>query len=283
MNGQDQINRASWSRPTSADWLARGQGFTHEGERHAYFAIVDEVRNEPILDLGVGPGRTIPYLRALTPRYVAIDYLPQMVELARRRYPGTDIREGDARDLSCFDDDSFALVAFSFMGIDAVDHEGRQRVLREVRRVLKPGGIFWFSTLNKEGPAPRERPWRPHLPSRHLGVGQYALELYRAVRNVPRELANYHRIRHLSIDGDGWSVAPLSAHEFGLVVHYTTLEHQLAELAAAGFERNPTVYGNADGHVIAAGESLREEDSFNILARKARSRGQPEGTRVNSP
>jgi SAM-dependent methyltransferase len=268
MNVQDRINRTAWSKTNSVDWLARGQGFSHEGERRAYFAIIDEVREEPILDLGVGPGRTIPFLRALTSRYVAIDYLPQMVEIARRSYPGTDIRVGDARDLSRFADGSFALVTFSFMGIDAVDHEGRQRVMREVHRVLKPGGIFWFSTLNKDGPATRERPWPPRWPSRRLGIGEYALELYRTFRKVPREVANYKRIKGMGIDGNGWSVGPLSAHAFGLLVHYTTLGHQLAELVEAGFVADPVVYGNVNGQIIGPVDSLRDEDSFNILARK---------------
>ena len=41
---------------------------------------------------------------------------------------------------------------FSNNGIDAVDHEGRERILAEARRVLEPGGTFYYSTLNKDGP-----------------------------------------------------------------------------------------------------------------------------------
>lgn len=283
MNLQDEVNRGVWSKTTSTDWLARGQGFTDEGERHAYCTIMDQMRNAPILDIGVGPGRTIPMLRALTDRYVAIDYLPEMVELARQRYPQTDIRVADARDLSGFDDASFALVTFSFMGIDAVDHEGRQRILREVARVLRPGGTFWFSTLNKDGPAPRVRPWRPSLPSPSAGRALYVVELYQAIKHMPRNIANYNRVKGMSTDSHGWSTGPFEAHQFGLVVHYTTLSHQIAELTEAGFEAEPIVYGNDHGQLIRATDALRGEHSFTILARRRLSTPTASGTSPQSP
>jgi ubiquinone/menaquinone biosynthesis C-methylase UbiE len=283
MNLQDEVNRGVWSKTTSTDWLARGQGFTDEGERHAYCTIMDQVRNAPILDIGVGPGRTIPMLRALTDRYVAIDYLPEMVELARQRYPQTDIRVGDARDLSSFDDASFSLVTFSFMGIDAVDHEGRQRILHEVARVLRPGGTFWFSTLNKDGPAPRDRPWRPNLPSPSAGRAMYVVELYQAIKGMPRDIANYNRLKGMSIDGHGWSTGPFAAHRFGLVAHYTTLPNQLAELIDAGFEAEPIVYGNGNGELIRPTDPLQAEHSFNILARKRLSTPTVPSTSQQSP
>jgi SAM-dependent methyltransferase len=272
-----------WSKTTSTDWLARGQGFTDEGERHAYFTIMDQVRNAPILDIGVGPGRTVPMLRALTDRYVAIDYLPEMVELARQRYPQTDIRVGDARDLSSFDDASFSLVTFSFMGIDSVDHEGRQRILREVARVLRPGGTFWFSTLNKDGPAPRDRPWRPSLPSPSAGRAMYVVQLLQAIKGMPRNIANYNRHKGMSIDSQGWSTGPFAPHRFGLVAHYTTLPNQLTELVEAGFEAEPIVYGNGNGQLIRPTDPTHTEHSFNILARKRLSTPTASSTSHQSP
>jgi ubiquinone/menaquinone biosynthesis C-methylase UbiE len=133
---QDAINRSTWTQRGAVNWLSSNQGYTDGGEFAAYWRIADEVRDQPILDLGVGGGRTVSLLRPLSRDYVALDYLPELVDSARRKFPFVDIRTGDARDLSQFPDERFSLVVFSYAGIDAVGPEDRRRVLAEVRRVL---------------------------------------------------------------------------------------------------------------------------------------------------
>src|SRR5205085_5048986 len=78
----------------------------------------------------------------------------------RRAHPGTDVQQGDARDLSRFQNDRFALVMFSYNGIDGLDHGDRRRALEEFHRVIRRDGWLVFSTLNKDGPAFNTRPWR---------------------------------------------------------------------------------------------------------------------------
>ncbi len=264
MKKQDATNQGSWAARGPLRHLASLQGFTDEGERAAYWRIADEVRNKPILDLGVGPGRTISFLRPLTESYAAIDYLPEMVEVAQRRYPFVDVQVGDARDLSRFAEGCFSLVVFSYSGIDAVDHEDRRRVLQEAHRVLKPNGIFWFSTLNIDGRSPHERPWAPIWPARHGSTLHYAADIFGMVKGIPRGLVNYTRHRNLRQQGDGWLVAPFSSHAYGLVVHYTSLDHQLAELEVVGFKPDPEVFGP---NGVRLG-SASDVDFFNIIARK---------------
>ena len=48
--------------------------------------------------------------------------------------------QADARNLSRFGDGKFALVLFSFNGIDGVGRADRYRILREFHRVVRPGG-----------------------------------------------------------------------------------------------------------------------------------------------
>ncbi len=264
---QDQVNWSTWTQTGAVAWLSSNQGYTDRGEFAAYWRIADQIRDQPILDLGVGGGRTIPLLRALSRDYVAIDYLPPLVESAKRRYPFVDIRKGDARDLSQFENQRFGLVAFSYAGIDAVGPEDRQRILAEVSRVLKPGGIFWFSTLNKEGTSPSDRPWRPRWRAEGGSPIHNALELLRHLKSMPRSLANYARLQKLRREGEGWLVAPFSPHAFGLLVHYTTLAHQIDELVRAGFDASPEVF-DPQGAPVQPDADLRGMDFFNILARK---------------
>jgi len=259
---QDVVNKKVWKNTRG---YTDAEGFTDDGEKAAYSAIAEQVRGQPILDLGVGGGRSIPLFTALTRDYVAIDYSPEMVAGAKRRFPQVDVRQGDARDLSAFGDGTLGLVAFSFNGIDCVDRDGRRRVMEEARRVLRPGGIFWFSTLNKDGPGRRMRPWIPEL---ELKPSWAWLGVPRALLRTPRRVYNYFSNRELWRDGGDWCLAPLSAHDYRLVVHFTTLQATLNELRAAGFNAEPDVFECSFGRRVTLADELSGVFWFHVLARR---------------
>jgi ubiquinone/menaquinone biosynthesis C-methylase UbiE len=102
-----------------------------------------------VLDLGVGGGRTTPYLSRVASRYVGVDYSEAMVHACRRRFPDLDFLLADASDLSAFEDASFDAIVFSFNGLDyVVPDEKRLRCLHECRRVLRDEGVLIFSSHN---------------------------------------------------------------------------------------------------------------------------------------
>jgi SAM-dependent methyltransferase len=271
---QDRINQAWYSYPSAVAGMVQRQGFLDEGERAAYWRVVDEMRGQPILDIGIGPGRTVTLLRTLSADYVAIDYMRNMVELARQRHPLADIRHGDARHLDDFADGRFALVSFTDHGIDSVGHEDRKRVLAEASRVLRPGGVFWFSTLNLDGPAARYNPWHPFLPrvpSRRfhpLGWLRFGAEFLSAWSRVPSGVRRYkHSLSH-GERGDGWAIAPFFPGDWQLLTHYTTLTHLKDALDQAGFEPAAEMYEDAAGALVDEQTDLSPVFSFNVLARK---------------
>ena len=118
------------------------------------------MRGQPILDIGIGGGPDgslatdveFGLCRHRLPRR-------QVVRLARSRHPGVRIDRADARDLSRFADDTFALVVFSFNGIDGVAHADRGTVLSEMHRVLRSEGLFAYSTHNLDYRSAGRRPW----------------------------------------------------------------------------------------------------------------------------
>jgi len=58
-------NPRVWAQPGVVHGYAGAQGFLEEGERVLFERIANAVRGEPILDLGVGGGRTVSLLAPL--------------------------------------------------------------------------------------------------------------------------------------------------------------------------------------------------------------------------
>ena len=124
-----------------------GLGYLTPCERYLFETHLEQ--GMTILDLGVGGGRTTAYLSDLASRYVGVDYAETMVEKCRQRFPDLGFLVADASNLSMFSDSSFDAVVMAFNAIDYVlPDSSREACLWEVRRVLKPGGRFIFSSHN---------------------------------------------------------------------------------------------------------------------------------------
>jgi SAM-dependent methyltransferase len=190
-----------------------------------------------------------------------------MVALAQRRFPGADLRVGDARDLVGLPASHFDLVVFSYNGLDALDHSDRGSALAAMARVVTPEGRVLFSSLNLDGVSFDERPLRvaggllsPRV-RHHLGFA--ALHPASVVRSVQ----NYRRTRQQAEDGRGWGRRPLRAHEFRFVVHFATMEETVAEARAAGLEV-VAAYAE-DGNALDPGSAHTTADYVHFVCRRA--------------
>jgi len=106
-----------------------------------------DARGEPVLEIGIGGGRTTPHLLGITNDYVGIDYSSRMIEICRQKFNST-FMVCDARNMSAFENERFFAVVFWGNGIDDVSPQDRALILHEVNRVLKKKGIFTFSSHN---------------------------------------------------------------------------------------------------------------------------------------
>ena len=241
----DRINRSVWRSARVLDIFARREGFIDHGEALVIERVAQEARDQPILDIGVGGGRTVPLLRALSSDYVGVDYLDEVVALARSRHPGVRIDRADARDLSAFADDAFALVVFSFNGIDGVAHADRRKIYSEIHRVLRRGGLFAYSTHNLDHRSAGRRPWdRDWRRDWRRVIDEPRRAISYAVR-LSHEILSYRRLRALNLYGDGWASMVDPAYDFGVVWHYVTLAEALRELREAGFTSTVEVYSES--------------------------------------
>ena len=112
-------------------------------QNHA--ALLAAIEGDPpytILDLGCGPGRDLRHFRSLGHEAIGLDGSEEFVAMARR-YAGCEVLHQDflAMDLpDCRFDGIFANAALFH-----VPRQELSRVLRQLRRSLKPGGVLFSS------------------------------------------------------------------------------------------------------------------------------------------
>jgi SAM-dependent methyltransferase len=265
----EEINRHVHGRRATIEQFRLLDRWIDHGERRALNGIADEVRNLPVLDIGVGASRTAWFLRLLTHDYVAIDWAPEMVEVCRSEYHGLDVRQGDARDLSMFGSEQFKFVLFSYNGIDSADHPDRLRVLAEIHRVLQPDGLFLYSTLNKSGPLYNRSPWRSAWwasGKRLRRAAQFLFLLPSNLLRYRRMYSNYWRNRRYAEDLGGWAVGPMVAHEYALLQHFTLPSTEQEILTRIGFVVAQML--TDEGTPVTADDASTTGPWFYVLARK---------------
>jgi ubiquinone/menaquinone biosynthesis C-methylase UbiE len=216
-----EINRTVFSRV-----VKEYTGGKLETAELAALAEVLPVIGKPpkVLDLGVGAGRTTIPLKNLGGTYVGLDYSSKMVAECRRIHPQADIRSGDCRSMPEFAAGTFDLVLFSFNGLDAINHRDRLQTLSEIRRVLRSGGAFIFSSHNRG--AAVAPPWDKRSEGEELPLGRYLVSIVRhlLLRRKQRWEVEY-------------AILNDRAHDYALLHYYITPPAQVRQLLSMGFAK----------------------------------------------
>jgi len=178
------------------------------------------------------------FFACLVQNYVGIDYSSTMIIECKKKYPEREFRVVDARNLSCFEDNYFDLVLFSFNGIDYMNFEDRLRSLKEIKRVTKENGYFCFSTHNLN--------YAPELLKVRFPKSLEALMF------EPIRLYRFYNL-HINIKNESKNVPYMilndGAHNFKLLTFYIKPEEQVRQLLNMGFEK-VTVFGSNGKEII---------------------------------
>jgi SAM-dependent methyltransferase len=127
-------------------------------DRHLLNRLAEDVRGHGLVaDLGCGPGHVARYLHDQGVRMLGIDLSPRMIDSARQRSPDIEFRVGDMRALDLPDGALAGIVAFY-----SLIHIGEPEMgatLRELRRVLAPGGLLLVAFHIGEETVHRDELW----------------------------------------------------------------------------------------------------------------------------
>lgn len=135
----DALTPVEWSQAT---WRVEGVGVPIEDcpfERVHALMLAHLPRGGLVLDAGCGSAKWPIYLRSLGYRVVGVDVSRDACALARSADPDLGVAVADVRRLPV---KRHSVDAVLSLGVVEHDERGPDHALAEVRRVLRPGGLF---------------------------------------------------------------------------------------------------------------------------------------------
>jgi SAM-dependent methyltransferase len=124
-------------------WLCRSDCWRSTIAQRLSWAIGNTDLGPNVLELGPGPGLTTDLLRISVPRLTALEIDPMSANSLNSRLKGNNVKviEGDATEMPFADSEFSGAVSFTMLH-HIPSPQLQDKVLAEVFRVLKPGGLF---------------------------------------------------------------------------------------------------------------------------------------------
>jgi ubiquinone/menaquinone biosynthesis C-methylase UbiE len=199
-----------------------------------------EYTGKVMVDIGIGGGRTTEFLLHKCSKYFGLDYSETMIEEAQKRFPETEIKVGDARNMNFISDNFADFVLFSYNGIDSVGDKDRGLILKECYRILKAGGSFAFSCHNADYKYFDKMPWKQPL--------QYNYYYFKHILKVLLYLKRINRLKKQNQYSENYSIIIDEAHFYSLFHYYVKPYYQVGILESMGFDTIKII--GKDGKIV---------------------------------
>lgn len=124
-------------------WLCNSDRWRGTLQQRVPWVIAEADLGPNVLEIGSGPGLTTDLLRTAVPRLTALEIDPKLAASLSSRLAKSNVRviEGDATHMPFGNSEFSSAVSFTMLH-HVPSSELQDQVLREVWRVLKPGGFF---------------------------------------------------------------------------------------------------------------------------------------------
>lgn len=118
---------------------------------HRYLFATRFVNNKQVLDIACGEGYGSDLLASVAKSVVGVDVSQDAINHASSRYlrDNLEFRCGEASNIP-FQGEAVFDVVVSFETIEHLDEANQRDFLKEIKRLMKPQGIFLLSTPNKQ-------------------------------------------------------------------------------------------------------------------------------------
>ncbi len=247
MSNVDKINRQVYD----SDQTVQVYGKSFELQK-AELTIIEILKSQlsgmRMLDIGIGGGRTTTHLASSVKEYTGIDYAESMIAACRKKFSddmsNKVFRSMDVRDMNDLAEHSFDFVLFSYNGIDYMPHEDRCKSFNQIKRVIKPGGYFCFSSHNFN--------YLEHY--LHVPLCRNPMRWWQMMNRsweVRNKMKIKKQINHAIISDGG--------EEFRVRTYYSKPLEQIQQLNNSGFT-NVRVFSEQTGQEVQDQEKL---DEFN--------------------
>ena len=108
------------------------------------FHLLGDLRGKEVLDYGCGAGKNTLLLASLGARVVAVDLSPDLLKIAKERLRISNLK-AEFHAASCYDTGLPPCSVDILFCINVLHHLETERARAEILRVLKPGGVLFFT------------------------------------------------------------------------------------------------------------------------------------------
>lgn len=251
---QARVNAEAW---TGRDLLAAYSGRTLRAPEISLLIRYRDALAGRVLELGCGGGRISGYLIDIADQFYGLDISATMVAHCRQMYPRGHFEQGDLRDLSRYEQDSFQAICAPFNVLDVLDDAERRDVLSAIHRLLVKDGLLIMSSHNLA--------YAPRIPRPTQVLSRDPLMTAKRLVRLPRRTRNWKRLQPLQQNAPDHAVLVDQAHDYSILHYYIGRDQQQHQLAELGFEMLDCL--DLEGRSVGPGAEAQSHPELHYAAR----------------